>query len=190
MRYPVAESWDLPSRFELKNSNSQISSIETFEALSSLSSFKISFKMADKEPKRTVEYTTTNSQGNTTTQYSDGAYRYSNKGTYIFFSFDWYLHFTLYLQSHSKLYSLSWRVLYTIKWVNFKIRFWYSEPGSEGKTTSNYFNDGKGHGFTNVNSSGTRGSENYKAPYSHSTNYNAGTRTYNPKKWRTLASSM
>ena len=44
--------------------------------------------MADKEPKRTVEYTTTNSQGNTTTQYSDGAYRYSNKGTYIFFSFD------------------------------------------------------------------------------------------------------
>ena len=60
------------------------------------------------------------------------------------------------------------------------------EPGSEGQTTSNYFNDGKGHGFTNVNSSGTRGSENYKAPYSHTTNYNAGTRTYNPKKWSLL----
>ena len=89
--------------------------------------------MADKGSKRTVAYTTSNSQGNTTTQYSDGAYRYSYKG-------------------------------------------------SEGQTTSNYFNDGKGHGFTNVNSSGTRGSENYKAPYSHSTNYNAGTRTYNPKK--------
>ena len=36
---------------------------------------------------------------------------------------------------------------------------------------------------TNVNSSGTRASENYKAPYSQSTNYDAGTRTYNPKKW-------
>jgi hypothetical protein len=38
--------------------------------------------MADKGPKRTTTSTTTNSQGNTTTQYSDGAYRYSNKGTY------------------------------------------------------------------------------------------------------------
>ena len=38
--------------------------------------------MADKGSKRTVVYTTTNSQGNAATQYSDGAYRYSNKGTY------------------------------------------------------------------------------------------------------------
>ena len=38
--------------------------------------------LTETKKKRTVAYTTTNSQGNAITQYSDGAYRYSNKGTY------------------------------------------------------------------------------------------------------------